>query len=732
MAIKLIIGADPSNPLFEFNRADIKSRSLQVVTAVDVVGSELSADEVYADVDYRSNEYVWFSPADHDGVLTADGYIFAAADQTPDISLTPYATPVWLVDNMEILHKLYFSKAEQIDPKTYSLTAISGIGLLERRRHRGNLYTGQTVAAVLYEIIGDAFLYTVDAAVGAQSVYGLLLPDTARKNLHKLTFAMGISVLKGIYGDVHFVFLDAETDGNIPASRVFLGGSVTYQTPTTAVEVTEHSYFAQSETTETIFDNSGETAVDHILIEFDNAYSNLSASGSLTINESGATYAVVSGTGKLTGNPYVHQTRTVRLLADASSDGEKVIKPQKDTLINGLNSQSVAYRLLSYHGNHRIVNLSVRLDGEKPGHNVDFAGPFGNIENGFILKSESIVSSFERANLKLLVGYVPTGQGNWYSQRMIVTTSGTITIPAGVSHVRMVLIQGGHGGQGGMNGADGYGGDKATGGDLTFVDGRPTGGDVYYEYAGGRQNTPLGGSAGAAGSAGKVLVVDINVTAGASVSVVVGAGGTGGASNGGYGSAGGHTTATIGGTTYSSANGTTVAAYVDPLTGAVLATPGAAGQSGANGGRTDIQTLRANAGAEGYPGSSLGSYAGGTGGQGKRNAAGNMLASGGGGGGAAWGAPGDPGEDGKVVYSNYWRLTGGTGGNGANASAPATPTYGCGGAGGNGGGAGGNGAGCWEQAYAFASSRYFAGAGGTGGTGSIGGAGGPGVCLIFY
>lgn len=735
MAMRLLIGADLSAPAFEFSRADIRSRSLQVVTAVDVVGSELAADELYADVNYTSSEPVWFSPADFDGVMTADGFIFAAADVTPDLALVPYATPVWLMDGATVRHKLYFREAVQIDPRTYSLTAQSGVGVLERRRHLGGLYTGQTASVVLADIIGDAFSYSVDPAVGAQAVYGLLLADSARANLHKLLFALGISLIKAADGSVQFVFLDAETDGDIPDSRTFLGGTITLQPPVTAVEVTEHAYFAQATTTETLFDNSGDPAVDHALIEFNNAFSDLTTTGSLIINESGPTYAVVSGSGMLAGRPYVHVTRTVRLLAADPSGGEKVLTSDQDTLINSLNSLSVAHRLLTYYTSRKTVNLPIRVDGERAGQNVDFADPFGGTENGFILKSQSVITGFERANLELIVGYVPTGQGNWYSHRLAVTASGTITIPVGVSHVRMVLIQGGAGGRGGYDGADGYGGDKATGGDLTFVDGRSSGSDVYYEYAGGRQNTPAGGNAGAAGTAGKVLVVDLDVTPGSSVVVVVGAGGAGGSANGGYGAAGGHTTATINGETYSSSSGAVVAAYVDPLTGDSMAMPGVAGQPGGSGGRTDLQALRAYSGAAGYPGAGVGSYAGGAGGAGAKDASWVHMASGGGGGGAAYGATGSDGEAGRVIYQgtySRWRMLGGAGGAGANAAAPAVPTYGCGGAGGNGGGAGGNGAGCRELATVSPLDQFFPGIGGSGGAGSAGGNGGAGIMVLYY
>jgi len=147
---------------------------------------------------------------------------------------------------------------------------------------------------------------------------------------------------------------------------------------------------------------------------------------------------------------------------------------------------------------------------------------------------------------------------NLYTDYIIITESGTYTMPAGVTDITIVLIGGGDGGYGGPSGAvigDAYG---ATG-----------------RYGG------LGG---------KVYTNAITINDGQSVDVVIGRGGNGGAgghfpqgyepssvANGHPGEAGGDTTADFG-IVYSSASGVRMDhGYVDLLTNKVYGVPGSEG-----------------------------------------------------------------------------------------------------------------------------------------------------------
>ena len=49
----------------------------------------------------------------------------------------------------------YLQSVTRVGPKLYTLSALSAVGLLIVRPHRGGIYTGQTVAEVVAEICGD-------------------------------------------------------------------------------------------------------------------------------------------------------------------------------------------------------------------------------------------------------------------------------------------------------------------------------------------------------------------------------------------------------------------------------------------------------------------------------------------------------------------------------------------------------------------------------------------------
>lgn len=638
--------------------------------------------------------------------------------------------------NNLLIGKFFVDSKQRLGDNIWRVNASSAIGLLSRRIHNGGVYVRETVGTVLDGIIGSAFTYTVDSDVSSQLVAGWLPRASARDNLHQLMLALGINITKDLNGDIVFGFVSAGTPTAISNDRVYLGGNVSDGTPASRVEVVSHQYAALStDETVVLFDNTTGASVraDHQLVAFSDApVHDLVASAGLTIHESNANYAVVSGMGVLTGQIYTH-TMTLYAKDNPSATVANVRSVSADTLINDLNGPNVLDRLYNYYTSATSVHTDIVANGELPNKLVTLEDAFGDTRSLWIKSMDITVSTVIRASCEMLDGYTPAYNGNLYTHRVIVTWSMTLTLPD-VSRIRLILIGGGDGGQGGMDGADGFGGDAAYGGDLTRSS--ETADDLGYVYDGGSQDTPLGGEAGEPGAAGKVFATDIDVTGGSQVAITVGAGGTGGASNGGAGTAGGVTTAVLDDVTYSSADGQNSYPFVDLFSGNTYCVSGLAGHAGGNGGQTDTESLYAANGKDGLAGANIGTQTGGAGGAGydetveTSGGTRRRRASGGGGGGAAYG---DDGSDGTA---GSWDATtgltsGGDGGDGGDATAPDTPTYGCGGAGGNGGGAGGNGAGC--RIDNFVSTWNVApGAGGTGGTGSRGGHGGAGCVLIYY
>lgn len=744
-----------SRPTYQWKDEKIALGTPKGIFSVDILGNELTIDTFSFTVSWNVDAPLVYAPYGKDGYLTRDNKLYllrkpSGYGQNFLKDIAP-GTPVFWYVAGSVFAKGYLQNVQRVGKYLYKITCFSGIGLLDAKTHYGGLYSGQSVSTLLTSIIGSSFTYSVDADVGAVAVYGHLPYDTARNNLHRLLFAVGAVLMRDATGNYQVSFL-SNTMTNIPTSRIALGGKTEYTIPADSVEITEHSFFAQnSDELVSLFDNTNGAAVSNQLVLFDEPMHDLTTSGNLTINESSVNHAVVSGVGTLTGKKYTHNS----LIIKQGSGNDNVKKVTDNELVSFANSYYVAKRVYSYFTSTKQIDAKIMLEDEKPGQLISLRDSFGDPTNAYLSRADVLVTTVKGANCRLISGYQPGANGNNFSNRALITSNRTWTVPAGVTRIRIVLIGGAQGGQGGYDGADGL--DSTTTPGLSFYINDPDNIQYYnfrgYRYENGEQPAAQGGEPGAAGAKASFLVSDINVNANETISIVVGQGGAGGARNGGEGDLGTPTTAQntrIG--TLSSADGlSTFEGYNDPISGLTFAIDGVDGTKGGDGGRPDAY------GANGSDGSNGESAQTWNGGQGGAGVSGTFIdpvtlrpkdvtytASGGGGGGAAVGNNGGAGTAGSYYTTQapgdipytIFNTQGGNGGNGANAVAPTQPTiYGQGGAGGHGGGAGGNAAGTRQDTsvtFDFATEKIYPGTKGLGGQGSAGSQGGNGCCIIYY
>lgn len=692
---KIVIGP-PTNPLFEFNNDQL--RQVDVVMRSSFSGDELAYDQLNGATfagepwDLISNEFY--------DLYSNEGYqlVSSPANLTEEI---PAETAIRYYVNDALMGKFYSMPAERENTLVYDVVAVSAIGLLVRRIHKGGLYNGQTIAQVLTEIIGGAFPFSCSADVSSTEVYGWL-PYTkdARENLHQLLFAYGVMVYKDANGDVYFDFADTQLKTTIDDDNVYQNGSVKPIEPATKVRVAEHSFYQLSTDQQyTLFDNTAAVAASNLLVLFDNApIHDLTATGTLQIIESGVNYAVVSGMGMLTGKAYTH---TKQVYEEGTNDGN-VLEFTQQTLVNQLNSVNVVRRLLNYYGVTAELSTDIQVTTEKPVQLVQLTNPYKEQTNAYIREMTITGLATVKARCAMLADFTPTKGGNNYQNRELFTASSTFTVPAGITQLRVVLGQGGTGGQAGYNGTDGTDGTNSDSGDEG-----------------------IGGAVGSAGAAGKVAIFVVSVTPGDVAQINIGAAGAGGAENGALGTVGGETTLTINGATYTSASGTIPEnGYIDQIGGNVYALAGESGDyAGTKGG-----VIRENTW---YNGTDLvtddGTFLGGRNGHtaSYEYSGGKRYGIGGGGSGAAYGANGNNGSDGYASNSSQY---GGNGADGPDALPSAyTPSLSSGGKGGNGGAGGGAGGGVINGR-----SYIVLGKGGKGGKGSAGSAGGGGFAMVLY
>lgn len=694
----------------------------QVSQVIALFGNELAADTLTFVVNSKAlvgdgTGYAFLLDSDMKPLKASDGKFLVVRqiytdwrDFTPGAPLDLYNNP-----NGTMIGRFYVEEVTQVNRKAVRFTCTDCVGILSGMDdHGGGVYTGETVSQICAEIFaGSGLTYAVGEDVGAVQCYGRLPRDNRRTNLGRLLVAAGATLMEK-NGVVQIVYLGTGTTSTMYQRNIYLGnGNVVQKDPATAVAVTEHAFYKlASDKVETLFDNTSEvTPAENQLVIFSEACHDLTATGTLTISESNANYAIVSGVGTLTGSVYTHTRRQITKDTGVTTYKEHVEAIEDNELIGLHNSEYVAQRMANWYA----IRTSIEFDALDPAGNllpgspVNFTDPFGTARTGWIHKKDYAIGNKTRAKWEIPVDWTPGPWGSNLDAWELFDEAGTFawTVPAGVTSLTVQLVGGG---QAGFDGSDGSRGSSGS----------------SDQFSGSGEGGP-GGEKGLGGHPGKANSITVAVTPGQTATITIG---TGGQSNGEEGTA---TTITINGTTYTSEDGVIpVAGITNTWTGETYALAGPDGVDGAKGGK------------KGTKGDDLESWTGGVGGRDYTytSSAGSVTGTGGGGGGAAHGANGSAGNRGSAScrrWSNNTCLcatgSGGDGGDGGDATTdPFEPGLAGGGAGGNGGGGGGGGGDGGGPVgdtggLSIHSSRGW---GGYGGTGSPGTPGGNGLAMLMY
>ena len=470
----------------------------------------------------------------------------------------------------------YLQSVTRVGPNLYTLSALSAVGLLIVRPHRGGIYTGQTVAEVVAEICGDIPVL-IETVYRGIKLYGWLPIASARDSLVQVLFAIGAWLHTDENGTLRVQKLWDGTASIIGPGSVHAANiQVKYLDPVSAVAVTEHQYIAGTEDV-TLFEG---TAQQGDVIEFDEPAHSLTAEG-FTILESGANYAVLSaGTGKLTGKSYIHNRRVVtRTVTEGVAEN---VEPITDaTLVSLVNSSAVAQRMAAYYACREQLTVDVNPAAEHAGHVVSLWNEWDKQQTlACIASRETKISGLLKSRTSALVGFLPPQpeSSEYFDERVLLTGSGTWTVPEGVTTYTKVLIGGGQGGKHGGKGEDGK---QRT---ASWSEGMYT----RYNWSGYLPGAiSKGGVGGEGGVGGKVLVETVNdATPGESIAYSCGAAGAGATTDGAEGENG--TATTMGGSSSDSGSSSDIG-YTDPVTGEVFAAKGDTGIAGGDsGGCSDV------------------------------------------------------------------------------------------------------------------------------------------------
>ena len=652
----------------------------------------------------------------------------------------------------------YLQTVERVGSAAYTLSALSALGRLITMRHVGGIYTGQTVAEVVPQICGPVEVM-IESVYASRKLYGYLPysnPDTrtgngrsARDNLSQVLFAIGASLGTDENGVMRVEKLWDGVSAMITADQINEDGcSTVYETPVSAVEITEHQW-VKSGADVSLFDG---TAEEGTLVTFSDPAYDLIGSG-VTVRESGANYAILSaGTGTLTGKSYNHLTRIVRRTV---TDGveENVVSVSDATLVSLTNSVDVAKRMADYYRHRETIRVDVEPGTERAGRVVQIFHPWDKeMVQACVESRETVISGILNSQTSALVGFKPAQPeaAEYFDVVEILTGSGEWEVPPDVTVYTRVLIGGAQGGWSGLPGGRAEASRIETGTTM--------GGSRYAfrDYTDGG----AGGSPGAPGAGGKVLTETVfNTVPGEKIPYSCGKGGKGGIYSADGSVPGEFGTATTMGAVSSEKGASSDDGYTDINSGKKFAERGLAGVAGSKGrGRKYVEAedtyvdlpspdivvdgvhytagadnpIEKDGGAGDYTVAPYGYLA--------------WKGQGGLGGGAAYKANGGQATDapdGKaVIYTTKASVTcwGGRGGKGADALPPdkEAKQYGRGGAGGNGGGgAGGTGKAYTRQRIKDgltlkAAELIPVQISGDPGKGSDGGEGADGCIILYY
>lgn len=498
------------------------------------------------------------------------------------LSALPNNTPIIVYRGGEIKARFVSSGVSRIGPVTYQLTGRSPMGALTGMVHTGGIYTGETVEEVVKEICGNipSLIKSVYAGV---KLYGWLpyadgKERSARDNLAQVLFAIGAYLRTDLNGVLRIEPLWDGTASLIDVDRSYTGGTVKYDSPISAVTVTEHQYVAGTEVKELF---SG-TAQNGDIITFSEPMHSLSATG-FTILESGANYAKISaGTGALTGKAYIHNTRLITQPVTAGAV-ENIKSVTDATLVSLVNSYAVAKRLADYYRCRETITNDIVSGHEKPGHVVSVYHPYDKkMVSACIQSLDTTMSATLKSSMEALVGFTPAHPeaAEYFDERVVLTGSGVWQVPENVTAITAVLIGGAQGGH------CGHGGNPAEAKTESYTEtilGSLLQRNTDKWALGGK-----GGKGGDPGSGGKILQATLDVTPAQKFSFACGVGGLGAAFDANNwantpNTPGAEGTKTTFGSLDSSSGSTSEIGYTDPVTGEVFAQKGEQGIAGGDG-----------------------------------------------------------------------------------------------------------------------------------------------------
>lgn len=298
--------------------------------------------------------------------------------------------------NGQKLGSFYLKNGARKNKTDYHMDTHDAIGVLDGSEYHGGIYTGQRLADVLEELFsGEDFSYLLDDALTDVQLRGHIPYTTKHNALVQMAFAAGAVVDTSNYDGVLIYPQQTQASGSFTADDIFDGLTLEHNDVVTGVRLTAHSWQESSETEELYNDALTGTAE----IIFSEPHHSLSITGG-EIKESGANYAIVTGTGAnvvLTGGKYAHLTSSFLRENPDIVFNKNIKEVSEGTLVHAGNAQEVLDRVYEYYQRAENVVGDVLLAEKVLGQVVEVNTGYDGLRTGTL---ESIHYHFSQQEIR--------------------------------------------------------------------------------------------------------------------------------------------------------------------------------------------------------------------------------------------------------------------------------------------------------------------------------------------
>lgn len=349
-----------NNIVIEFNNMNIPCTYLKINNITDGIIKDFYKDEL---VGLSILEQI-SSTSEMLSINTLDFEV----NNKSDVDIMFIRTmPLSLYKDDVLLGTFFIDKSEK--DYNYKINAVDYIGLLEYETYLGGMYTNKLASEVIADILGD-IPFELDSNLSEKVLNGYLAVQTKRQALQQIAFNLCAIIDCSRSDKIIIKAKTTESVGIIGSDRI-ISTKETVNAVTTQIQVTEHNYVVQENTTELY--NGVVNGL--ITVLFGTPATNLTITNG-TIVTSDVNYAIIQGTGKnvvLKGNSYQDTTQTV------AKDNQLVsitdlanVKTYNSTLTTSANSSELLENLvfiqkyydIQYKLGNEVVGDVVTIDNK--------------------------------------------------------------------------------------------------------------------------------------------------------------------------------------------------------------------------------------------------------------------------------------------------------------------------------------------------------------------------------